>query len=500
MVHAARLRTATLLVALALAACVAWALAVAGVLPEGGEIWTLALFLLSLVLPIWCCFRRTGNDPAWTFDALQPGTVLAILFYVYTVVPAFHVWRDLDYQSDWTDHTWPAASLFRVAFVLSLLSLIAFRFGYVSVSHRHEQVRPPTEPPREWPASATVLAVTMLATGLPFRIYHLALFGGLTPNILLFLSPGYTIESGITIGGVPQFFEGFFDWGALLLLYRAMLTNRQKVVSILIVGVAAILAYLVSGKRSAILPFLLYPVIWHHYLRRRLSVGRAAGYFALGLTFMTGLLFLRTVGPVLATGGFKLSAVPQDIVLQPLRFIMNSPELAGFDMTVLAVQDRAALLHEIGGRFWGTLEYNLVGALYVIPRFLWPGKPTFMDIGTFFYQHAGGDQERVGFAVGIVGGLYLFTGLLGVVIGMAGTGAAFRVIYERLRPWNREPRRVFLYGIFIWMTFHFLRFGELGGTMAYFYQFELAGVIMALVILRPLQRPGMVTPLPAQRR
>ena len=494
------LRTAALLAALALAVCIALALEVAGALPAEDELWTLVLMLLALGLPVWCCFRRTGNDDASSLDVFQPGTVLAVLFYVYTVVPAFHVWRDLGYQSDWTDRLWPPAPLFRFTLFLSLLSLVAFRIGYFGVPGSLNRLQIPAasgDPTREWPRSATVLAVVMLVAGLPFRLYHLALFGGLTPNVLLYLSPGYTIDSGITIGAVPQFFEGFFDWGALLLLYRAIQTNCQKVLSLLLVGMAVVLAYLVSGKRSAILPFILFPIIWHHYLKRRLSVRRATVYFAIGLTFMTVLLFLRTVGPVLVTGGFKLSALPRDIVLEPLRFILNSPELAGFDMTVLAVQDRSSFLHEIGGRFWGALQYNFVGALYVIPRFLWPGKPTFTDIGTLFYQHAGGDQERVGFAVGIVGGLYLLGGLLGVLIGMAGTGAMFRIIYERLRPWNRDPRRVFLYGIFIWMTFHFLRFGLLGGTIAYFYQFELAGVIMALVILR--RRPQrFVTPPPGR--
>ena len=104
--------------------------------------------------------------------------------------------------------------------------------------------------------------------------------------------------------------------------------------------------------------------------------------------------------------------------------------------------------------------------------------------------------------MGIVGGLYLFGALLGVLIGMAGIGAALRVVYERLQPWNRDPRRVLLYGIFIWMTFHFLRFGELGGTLAYFYQFELVGVIAVLALrgyggTRPARAASVaVAPMP----
>src|SRR5437870_13870965 len=140
------------------------------------------------------------------------------------------------------------------------------------------------------------------------------------------------------------------------------------------------------------------------------------------------------------------------------------------------------MLHEICGSFWGALEYNFDWGLYVTPGFLWPGKPSFQDLMLIFYRRSVAGPGQVGFTVGIVGGLYLFGALLGVLIGMAGIGAALRVAYERLQPWNRDPRRVLLYGIFIWMTFQFLRFGELGGTFAYFYQFELAGVIAVLAL------------------
>src|SRR5436190_16696897 len=234
---------------LALAAWAALTLVASDLTTDPGEVWTAALFVIALALPIWCCFRRPSEGPA-TLDVLQPGTVLAILFYVYTVIPAFHVWRDLGYHSDWTDPTWPPASLFRFTLVLSLLSLLAFRIGYVWHPRRREPQPGATAsvtPVAEWPRAATVLAFVMLAIGLPFVLRHLAALGGLTRNILLFLSPTYSLESGVKIGGVPTFFEGFFNWGALLLLYRAILTKRHKLMSVVIAGVAFILAYLLSG-------------------------------------------------------------------------------------------------------------------------------------------------------------------------------------------------------------------------------------------------------------
>jgi hypothetical protein len=66
---------------------------------------------------------------------------------------------------------------------------------------------------------------------------------------------------------------------------------------------------------------------------------------------------------------------------------------------------------------------------------------------------------------------------------MGAIGALFRLAYEWVRPWSREPHRLLLYAIFLWMAFLFLRFGTLGFTLLYLIQFELPGVIVALLVL-----------------
>jgi hypothetical protein len=469
---------------------VAWAalaLVAHGVPGDGTSAWTVLLFLVSLVLPIWCCVRRDAGEGPASIDLLQPGCVLACLFYFYYVIPALHVWLDLDYHSAWVDPTWPPARLFQVTFLLSLVALAAFTIGYrfdrLWVGRRSVSQRI-GEPAVMWPMSATAIAVAMLAIGLPFRVYHLVAYGGPSRNILLFLSPEYLVESGVRIGGIFSFLETFFDWGALLLVLRAVVTNRHRFVSLCILGAALVLVYFESGKRSYLLPFLLYPVIWLHYLKRRINLRRGMFYFGVGFALVTLMLVMRYVAPIFATSGFTLSAVPQDIALTPVRFYLDSPELNVFDMTMLAVQDRGALLHEIGGPFWGGLRFNFAPAAYIVPRFLWPSKPTFIDLGQVFFQHAMGGREDVGFTVGIVGALYLFGGVIGVLVGMTAVGAAFRLLYDWLRPWSRDPQRVLLYGIALWMTFHFLRFGTLGFTILQFIQFQLPGVIALLLVPR----------------
>ncbi len=451
-----------------------------------GAAYTASLFVVALCLPAWCCFRRSSADASGHVDLLQPGAVVAIWFYLYTVVPALHVWLELDYQSIWVDPTWPPQRVFHISLLLSLVGLAAFGIGYRSHDPRPIPTRSAaaTAAPARWPVLATGTALIMLVVGFGFKLRHLVLLGGLTPSTFLYLSPTYVSESGIKTSGVFTFFESWFDWGALLLLFWALTTGRRRFLAVAVIILAFVLAYLLSGKRSAIIPFILYPLTWLHYLKRRVSVRRGLLYGGATVALVTFLLFMRTLGPLFATKGVDLSSVPADIALEPAKFYLNSPELAMFDMTMLAVEDREPLLHTINGPFWGGLKYNFAPAAYIIPRFLWPGKPTFTDLGQVFFQRAVGEREDVGFTVGIVGALYLFGGLVGVFVGMLIVGWLFRWVYERIRPWNRSLASVFVYGILLWILFLFLRFGALGFTILFALQFELAGVIVALVVLQ----------------
>ncbi|HEY6222430.1 MAG TPA: hypothetical protein VIW26_01485, partial [Gemmatimonadales bacterium] len=206
-------------------------------------------------------------------------------------------------------------------------------------------------------------------------------------------------------------------------------------------------------------------------------------YLGGGLLLTTLLLLMRAIGPLLVTaGGATFAGYARDILVQPLRFLVYSPELTVFDMTMLAVQDRAFFLHSVGGPFWGGLQHNVAPLGYIVPRVLWPGKPVFADLGTLFYARAIGDRPEVGFSVGLVGAAYVFAGVIGVVVGMALLGVVLRRVYDVLRPRRDGPWQVFFYSIFLWMAFLFVRFGTLGSTVIFFYQYEVVGVLAALVI------------------
>lgn len=452
---------------------------------------TLGLLGAAVCLPVWCCFRRTPRHLAGP-DFFEPGMLLALFFYLYVVIPGFYVWSSLDYRSHWIDPQWPRERLFHATLAISLLGLVAFRIGYRSNLHALQlaELRSTlSSRAARWSPIAPAAIIVMLAVGLAFKLQHLAAIGGLSPNALLFLSPTYTSESAVRISGIAALLESFFDWGALLLLLRAVVTGRQVALSVVMTFIALGLAFLLSGKRSAVLPFLLFPLVWYHYLRHRLSFGRGLILITSGGLLMAALLLMRILGPHIVRGGLSGNEHIAELLLRPLQFYLDTPELAIFDMTMLAIQDRGPLLHEIGGPFWGGLQYNLSSVAYLIPRFLWPAKPVFSDLGQVFYQWSVGGSADVGFSVGIVGGLYLFGGVIGLLLGMFLVGIAFQWAYRILQPWNRDPVQVFLYGIFFWMAFQFLRFGTLGFTILFFIQFQLVGVLAALILFNR-NRPG----------
>src|SRR5262245_7622368 len=72
------------------------------------ENFTPVLFLMVLILPVFCCFfstHRLSSIGSVNDDVFQPGAVVAILYYFYIAIPGFHIWYHLHYYTNWVVNT-----------------------------------------------------------------------------------------------------------------------------------------------------------------------------------------------------------------------------------------------------------------------------------------------------------------------------------------------------------------------------------------------------------
>ncbi len=490
MTSTAALRAGAGAVAL-LAACLLAGLVVGlGRGPSGAAILSTVLLLLMLVLVRFCCFLPGEASMTGRLDLFQPGAAMAIFYVVYLALPAWHQYANLDFVSNWTHRQVPPEPLVIATFAVALLGLAAFGAGYRAWPRSTPalpaltSVEPETLARRLGPVIALFLIVGAL-----FKIAHVHAVGGVS-GLFLNLSPTLREALEERFGGIPYFLSTLFDWGALLLLFRAFLLRRGRRLAVGVAIVAAALAFLLSGKRSAVLPFLLFPLVWYHYLRRPITIAQGAWLFAAGAALASTLLFARILGPRVFEGGLASVKGVTEVSASPVTFYLNSPELAIFDMTELVLQDRDRLQQAAGGAVGGAVKYNLLPILYVVPRSVWPDKPTFTDLGQVLYQSIIGGEQNVGFSVGILGGFYLFGGIVGLIVGMAAAGAAFRWAYERRRRLVHDPASVFAYAILFWLCFQYVRFGTLGFTILFFLQTQAVGLAVVWLLSRRWPEAG----------
>lgn len=461
-------------------------------LAEPYELWARALLALSLILPTTCCLQRGPTTP---LDLLQPGIAALLFFYFYIAFPAAYIWHDLSYHPNWADPAFPPQPLFVQTLSLTLLGLVFFGFGYrlpqrrVGMGLSIRKALSARDLP--WSVRNTGFVILMLFLGLVFKLRHWAAVGGISHGILAQLSPGLRAEEQVRIAGLPFLLESLFDWGVLLLVFRSLVIRRWRSVSLALLLCAMVFAYLLTGKRSAVAPLLLFPLVWYHYLRRRIGLGRWLVLTSLALVLMASLLFLRSIAAPSVRGNQLETELVVHAARRPLAAYMSTPELATFDMTMVAVHDRGPLLNQIGGLGHGFFKYNFETLLQFFPRALWPEKPVFRDLGQVFYQWSVGGRPDVGFSIGVIAGLYMFGHIAGVAIGMFLLGVCFSWAYRLIQPWRGEHVPVLLYAVLVWMAFLLLRFGTFGFAVLYFIQFQFAGAAAVLLLSRrTAQTPG----------
>lgn len=446
------------------------------------------IIFLSLFVPFFTCtIKKSAVSKLKGADFFQPGIIVALFYYVYVVLPAANIWLH-DYNSYFfhIDNSWQVNS----ALLVCIVGMLFFGAGYntriILFSKINNRVIRRSVGGKSFVIAFVAL---LLSVGLFFKLFYLLKVGGLTSDLLLNLSPSARRSAGIRLSGVEVLGGSLFLSGVLLFVLhtfsrKASITIRALVPLVMLLVFTALVEYVLSGaKRSAIVPVLVFPLIWYHYLVSPIDFKKGVILAICGFLLMASFLMVRIVVPLYIKGDEVSMSAAENIKKEAGEFYLNSGELMTFEMIMLAIRDRDDIVDNAGGSFLATLKYNFGPLRYMIPRFIWPTKPENVEgISHLFAKITHGSNAQHGVAVTIFGTLFVYAHILGVGLGMYIIGLLFRAGYEWLEPWSGDVYRVYLYGIGFWMMFQFLRFGDIGFTSIYFVQSLFVPVFLIVVI------------------
>ncbi len=461
-------------------------------LPEADQpALTAPLVITSVIFSLFWCVPVARDRANGKVDWFHPSILYLIVYFSYFIFSGILLWVFHGYNSIWVNLGHRPAFIVNTVFCLGLLATFSFGLGM--------RLKP------LWPGRTILelfnhssllnwkrlryLIFAFLVIGAAFKYYHLSLLGPLTVNILRYLSPSANRGLGISVSQFYIMLESMLDWAALLVVFYFIVRYKQTrringwwQILLLMIFVA-FFSYIVSAKRSGILPLFLLPLIWYHYILKRLTIGRAGIYFLIGMSLVIGLLMARIVLPLLAQNLILTDYIGSNRS-EIAAFYADSGEWATFDMITASVLHRDNLLAEIGNPIAGFFNYSFNTLIVFIPRAIWPDKPLYEDISHIYYRVFIDQYGSSGFSPTIWGTSFLFFHILGLVPGMFVLGWLLKSAYAIFQLQNGRPIGVFYYSIFYWMAFQFMRFGTTGFTLLFFLQSMAAGVLALFFVLR----------------
>lgn len=462
------------------------------VLPEVDQpALTEPLVILSVIFTFALCVRFARNRFDGKVDWFHPSILFMLVYLTYVMFSGVWLWLYHDYVSIWLDFGSQPAFVVNMVFTLGIVSFASFAMGmrtklvlpgkvirvalYQNADFNNKEMRN--------------LILFFLVIGGAFKLYHLALLGTQLTDILRNLSPSASADLEINISQAVVMFESMLDWAALLAAFYFIVRYKETgetsgwwLVLFFVVSVA-MLDYIYSGKRTAFMTFLLFPMIWYHYLVRRLTIASAGLFFLFAMVAIIGLLMARIILPLLVDD-LTPSDYLGDNLSDILVFYIDTGEWSSFDMIAASVVQHDVLLEKAGGPILGFLYYSLSTLIIFIPRAIWPSKPDYEDLSHVYFRNLVDPNGTAGFAPTIWGSSFLFFHLAGLVIGMYVIGWLFKGVYSMIQPNRGRPLNVLFYSIIYWMAFQFLRFGTLGFVIILFVQTMVVGVFAVFFLGR----------------
>ena len=431
---------------------------------------------------IWCL--PTAQITSLKFDPFHPGSLFFIFYLFYIIFSGLIVWLLNDYSSQWVDFGFNYASLVNQAFILATLGCAFFGLGLrapININYGTSIKSIFYDEKKFRYRDLKLITIFFFLVGLLASLNILNTYSSSGESIFVFLSPSARRDAELPISQLEVMMTYCLIWSAIFLCIISFYKKR-KIPYMIAIFIMIILIFIVSAKRSTILPVILIPIIYYHYKIRWLNVSKAIRWTSLGVIVIILFLLIRIFLPAIINDA-ELSLDLRNLGAI-LKFYLNSGEWMTFDMFLLSLKESVELNRFVGGAFNGFLYFTFASLTMIIPRAIWADKPILEDLGQKYYQYIENSSESVGYAVTIWGASFQFFNILGLTLGFFILGWVLKYLYYSIKPYNGFFGDVMLYGILFWMLFQFFRFGTMGFTTVMFIQTMAIGMLSIFFISR----------------
>ncbi len=209
-----------------------------------------------------------------------------------------------------------------------------------------------------------------------------------------------------------------------------------------------------TGRRGNMIPLVAFAVFIYHYKWRPIRIKRL---FVIGLTMyiLLGVMLLARL--YIQYPGYRNA-----IVANPLKFYfvnMTGDLVVDPMYTIIGHEDG------FGIRVW-SLDHWYSFVPYMLPRAIFPWKPTYLALPDRIYARYVNPNIPTGIPPTLVGTLYLNAGYLGVILGsyILGLLAKSMVHYRDLN--NRSNAALLAYTVAIFVVLQMCRNGDLTNVIS----------------------------------
>src|SRR6266478_2754058 len=399
------------------------------------------------------------------FDLFEPLYMVFGLFLIFYPVRAlFAVWL----EESWFD---PASAVTSRGLWASVLGFVSFAIGYKIAKRKFNEGRR-SWLDRSWNLErANIVSLWFLIIGITGFV-AVRVLGG---SLLYFIS----LDSDIKAPGEVKAWFFYLLWicvfmqvGALLQLGNWLSTGRRTLWTVLYC-ILALLSTFFLARYFTVLFLVMTAVTWH-YQRNRVRAFQVVALFLLVVAYLgVAGLYREWISPGynLDEAGDLVQLASQQKELVVHYVVGNLEEL--YNLSEVISMTPSELPFQFGSTFTPVF-------LKPIPRVLMPTKPLGAS-AVFTRQLSPGSYDSgLVTALGAWGEWYLNFSWLGLVLGMALTGALCSAAYQAMKA-ATEFGRVLLYSSFLVVLFSWLRNDFNSATTYGLYYFIPAILALAYI-------------------